>query len=184
MLHEGLDLIDTKILRELQSDSSKSAVELATKVGISQSQCWRRIQQLRDDGYIKAQVTLLNRKQLGLNAQVFALIKLSSHGRANLHEFSDAIGRCPEVLECYLLMGSFDFALKIVAADVEGYEKFFFNSLSKIPGVQEVNSFLALSEIKSTTELPIPAPVVSRKALPLTKTKAPNRRTATGVAAE
>jgi len=178
MLHDGLDLIDTKILRALQSDSGKSAVELATKVGISQSQCWRRIQQLREDGYIKVQVTLLNRKQLGLNAQIFALIKLSSHGRANLHEFSDAVGRFPEVLECYVLMGSFDFLLKIVATDVEGYEKFFFNSLSKIPGVQEVNSFLALSEVKATTELPIPMPVERKKAPPLTKSKPVTRRVA------
>ena len=177
MLHGVIDLIDTRILRELQKDSAMSAVDLAAKVGISQSQCWRRIQQLREDGYIRAQVTLLNRKQLGLNAQIFALIKLSSHGRANLHEFSDAVGRFPEVLECYLLMGSFDFLLKIVATDVEGYEKFFFNSISKIPGVQEVNSFLALSEIKSTTELPIPAPTAPKKAPPLMKSKAASRVT-------
>lgn len=155
-MHHDLDLIDARILRELQTDSSKSAVELASSVGISQSQCWRRIQQLRENGYIKSQVTLLNRKQLGLNAQIFALIKLSSHGRANLHEFSDAIQKLPEVLECYVLMGSVDFLVKIVAKDVEDYERFFFNNLSKLAGVQEVNSFLALSEVKSTTELPIP----------------------------
>jgi Lrp/AsnC family transcriptional regulator len=86
---------------------------------------------------------------------IFAHVKLSSHGRANLAEFSDAIQNFPEVLECYVLMGSVDFLLRIVTPDVEAYETFFFEKLSQLPGVQEITSSMALSEIKNTSVLPI-----------------------------
>ena len=86
---------------------------------------------------------------------IFAQVKLTSHGRSNLAEFSRAIHEFPEVLDCYVLMGSVDFLLRIVAPDVDAYEKFFFEKLSKLPGVQEVQSSMALSEIKHTTELPV-----------------------------
>ena len=98
----------------------------------------------------------MDRTKVGLRAQIFAQIKLNAHGRANLDEFTAAIREFPEVLECYVLMGSVDFMLRIVAEDIEAYERFFFEQLSQIPGVQEVNSVVALSEIKATTELPIP----------------------------
>jgi Lrp/AsnC family transcriptional regulator len=92
---------------------------------------------------------------VGLKAQIFAQVKLNAHGRANLDEFAASIREIPEVLECYVLMGSVDFLLRIVTSDIEAYEKLFFNRLSQLPGVQEVNSTVALSEIKSTTSLPI-----------------------------
>ncbi|MDB5675100.1 MAG: AsnC family transcriptional regulator, partial [Sphingomonas bacterium] len=95
------------------------------------------------------------RKKVGLNAQIFAQVKLNAHGRANLDEFAAAIRTFPEVLECHVLMGSVDFMLRVVAADIEAYERFFFEKLSRLPGVQEINSTVALSEIKSTTALPL-----------------------------
>ena len=100
-------------------------------------------------------MALLDRRKVGLNAQIFAQVKLNAHGRANLDEFAAAIRDLPEVLECYVMMGSVDFLLRIVAPDIEAYEKLFFNRLSQLPGVQEVNSTVALSEIKSTTALPL-----------------------------
>jgi len=100
-------------------------------------------------------VTLLDRKKIGLNTQIFAEIKLNAHGRSNFTDFADAIRRFPEVLECYVLMGAVDFLLRIVTADIEAYERFFFEKLSMVPGIQEVNSIVALSEIKSTTCLPV-----------------------------
>ena len=154
MLNE-LDTIDLRLLSAIQTDSSQSAADLAEKVGISQSPCWRRIQRLRDEGYIKREVALLDRKKLGLNAHVFAQVKLSAHGRAHLAEFSKAVQAFPEVLECYVLMGNVDFLLRIVTEDVEAYERFFFERLSKLPGIQEVNSTVALSEIKFSTALPL-----------------------------
>ena len=117
--------------------------------------CWRRIDRLEREGFIKRKVAILDRRKVGLNAQIFAQVKLNAHGRANLDEFAAAIRDLPEVLECYVMMGSVDFLLRIVAPDIEAYEKLFFNRLSQLPGVQEVNSTVALSEIKSTTALPL-----------------------------
>lgn len=150
-----LDAIDRKILRVMQEDVALSTSEIAEQVGISQSPCWRRVQRLKDEGVIRAQVALLDRKKVGLNAQVFAQVKLNAHGRQHLEEFSDAIRGFPEVLECYVLMGQVDFLLRIVTADIEAYERFFFEKLSRVAGIQEVNSIVALSEIKATTALPV-----------------------------
>ncbi|WP_313330050.1 Lrp/AsnC family transcriptional regulator [Sphingobium yanoikuyae] len=150
-----LDHFERKILRELQRDASQTTAEIADKVGLTPSPCWRRIDRLEKEGLIRKRVALLDRRKVGLNAQVFAQVKLNAHGRANLDEFSDAIGGFPEVLEAFVLLGTMDFMLRIVAKDIEAYERFFFERLSKLPGVQEINSTVALSEIKSTHELPI-----------------------------
>ena len=101
-------------------------------------------------------MAIIDRQKVGLNTQIFAHVKLNAHGRANLDEFTKAIQAFPEVLECYVLMGAVDFLLRIVATDIEAYERFFFDRLSRLPGVHEVNSTVALSEIKATTALPIP----------------------------
>lgn len=151
----NLDRYEKKILRLLQEDASLSTAALAEKVGLSASPCWRRIDRLEKDGFIKRRVALVDRSKVGLNAHIFAQIKLNAHGRANLDEFTEAIRAFPEVLECYVLMGTVDFLLRIVATDIEAYERFFFDRLSQLSGVQEVNSTVALSEIKSTTALPI-----------------------------
>ncbi len=151
----ALDRHERRILEILQVDASLSNAELAERVGLSPTPCWRRVQRLRDLGIIRQQVALLDRRLIGLNAQVFAQVKLNAHGRQHLDEFSAAIRAFPEVLEAYVLMGSVDFLLRIVAADIEAYERFFFDRLSRVPGIQEINSTVALSEIKATTALPI-----------------------------
>lgn len=154
-MSQELDTFERKILVLLQEDATLSTSQIAERVGLSQAPCWRRIDRMRKDGIIKAQVALVDRHSVGLNAQVFAQVKLNAHGRKNLQEFSDTIRDFPEVLECYVLMGSVDFMLRIVARDIGAYERFFFDKLSQIPGIQEINSVVALSEIKSTTALPI-----------------------------
>jgi Lrp/AsnC family transcriptional regulator len=150
-----LDDFERRILAILQADSSRSNAEVAKLVGLSEAPCWRRTQRLKKDGFITAQVSLLDRRKVGLNAQIFAMVKLTAVGRSNLSDFSDAIRQFPEVLDCYVLMGSVDFMLRIVTEDIEAYERFFFEKLSKVPGVQDINSMVALSEIKSTTQLPL-----------------------------
>jgi Lrp/AsnC family transcriptional regulator len=150
-----LDRTDRRILRLLQTEPEISAAAIGERIGASQATVWRRIQHMREAGLIPPQVVTLDRKKAGFHAMIFAQVKLSSHGRANLAEFSDAIQLFPEVLECYVLMGNIDFLLRIVAPDVEAYEKFFFEKLSRLPGVQEITSSMALSEIKKTTVLPI-----------------------------
>ena len=110
---------------------------------------------MRKKGLIPDQVVTLDRRKAGYNAMIFAQVKLNSQGRADLTSFSQAVRSFPEVLECYVLMGSVDFLLRIVARDIDAYERFFFERLSKLPGVQEITSSMALSEIKRTTALPI-----------------------------
>ena len=155
ILPEPLDSYERRILEVLQEDAGLSTAAVAEKVGLSASPCWRRIDRLERDGFIKRRVAIVDRKKVGLNAQIFAQVKLNAHGRANLDEFSSAIRDFPEVLECHVLMGSVDFMLRVVAADIEAYESFFFEKLSRLPGIQEINSIVALSEIKSTTALPL-----------------------------
>lgn len=150
-----LDAFDRKILRVLQDDASLSTAAVAEAVGMSASPCWRRIDRLEREGFIRRRVALVDRRKVGLNTHIFALVKLNAHGRANLDEFAASIQDMPEVLECFVLMGPVDFMLRVVAADIEAYERFFFEKLSRLPGVQEINSTVALSEIKSTTALPV-----------------------------
>lgn len=152
---DDLDDFDRRILGLMQEDASRSTAEIAELVGMSQSPCWRRIQRLKDEGYINRQVAIVDRRKVGLNAQVFALVKLTMHGRQNLDEFGGRIRGFPEVLECHVLMGAFDFLIRVVTADIDAYHSFFFEKLSRLPGVQEVNSVISLSEIKSTTALPL-----------------------------
>ncbi|WP_332818706.1 Lrp/AsnC family transcriptional regulator [Sphingopyxis sp.] len=150
-----LDPFEMKILRELQRDANQTTAEIAERVGLSVSPCWRRIDRLEREGFIRKRVAIIDRRKVGLNAHVFAQVKLNAHGRANLDEFSEAIRGFPEVLDAYVLMGTTDFMLRIVAKDIDAYERFFFDRLSNLPGVQEINSTVALSEIKATTELPL-----------------------------
>ncbi|MBB5715617.1 Lrp/AsnC family transcriptional regulator [Sphingomonas aerophila] len=150
-----LDDAERRILRVIQEDAGLPIAAIAEQVGLSPSPCWRRIDRLEKLGVIRQRVTLLDRRQVGLNAHIFAQVKLNAHGRSHLDEFADAIRAFPEVLECYVLMGSVDFLMRIVAQDIEAYERFFFDKLSRVPGVQEVVSTVALSEIKSTTVLPV-----------------------------
>jgi Lrp/AsnC family transcriptional regulator, cysteine-sensing transcriptional activator len=150
-----IDRLDRELLKLLQTEPEVTASEIGERIGMSQSTCWRRIQRLRDEGLIQEQLVTLDRKKAGLNAMIFAQVKLSSQGRSNLAEFSDAIQSFPEVLDCYVLMGNVDFLLRIVAADIDAYEKFFFDKLSTLSGVQEITSNIALSEIKHTTALPL-----------------------------
>jgi Lrp/AsnC family transcriptional regulator len=155
MLKINIDQIDRRILQLLQTEPGINATAIGERIGLSQSACWRRMQRLRDDGVIKDHPVILDPEKVGLNTMVFAQVKLTSHGRSNLNDFADAVRRYPEVLDCYVVLGNVDFLLRIVAEDIKGYERFIYDKLSQIPGVQEVNSSMALSEIKHTTVLPI-----------------------------
>lgn len=150
-----LDDADVRILRAVQQDSSRSTAELAAVVGLSQPACWRRLQRLRETGYILREVAVLNREKLEFGAQVYALVKLTTIARTNLSNFFEAIRAMPEVVECVVLMGTADFMLKIVTKDIHAYERFFFERLSAIDGIQDVNSCVAVSEVKAPSGLPI-----------------------------
>lgn len=155
MQNISIDQIDRRILEILQSEPGVNATAIGEQVGLSQSACWRRVQRLRDEGIIREQPVKLDREKVGLNTMVFAHVKLTSHGRSNLASFAEAVSEYPEVLDCYVLLGNVDFLLRIVTEDIKAYEQFFFEKLSQLPGIQEVNSSIVMSDIKHTTVLPI-----------------------------
>lgn len=150
-----LDSFDRRLLAAVQRDASLTTAELAAEVGLSQAPCWRRLQRLKAAGMVRGQVMLLDRDKLGLHVQIFAMVKLSAHGRANVAEFTRAVTAYPEVLECHITLGAMDCLLRVVTTTMQAYEDFFFNRLSTLAGVQEVNSVVSLTEAKFTTALPV-----------------------------
>ncbi|MFO1456623.1 MAG: Lrp/AsnC family transcriptional regulator [Steroidobacteraceae bacterium] len=154
-MQNKLDSVDLAILEQLQRDSSASVVEIAEAVGLSQSPCWRRIQRLEQEGFIRERVALLDREKLGFSLQVFVQVRFGGDGRATLADFEAAIRAAPEVLECYMLMGDVDFLLRVVTRDVQSYERFLRQTLATIPGVRDISSTIALSAVKATTALPL-----------------------------
>ena len=154
-MREHLDPIDRRILALLQTDASLTAADVAGRVGLSQSPCWRRIARLEREGLIRRRVAVLDRDRLGLGVIVFAQVKFARGARQSLAEFEDAVRRFPEVQECYMLMGEVDFLLKVITRDVAAYERFLREKLSLIPAVLEVRSSMALTVVKESTELPL-----------------------------
>jgi Lrp/AsnC family transcriptional regulator len=150
-----LDATDLRILDLLQTDASLSAADVAARVGLSQSPCWRRIHRLEGEGYIRRRVAELDRRRLGFRIMVFVQVKLIRGARHSLADFEERVRAFPEVLECHMLMGETDFLLKVVTRDVESYERFLRHRLSTLPSVQEVQSSMALSTVKETARLPL-----------------------------
>lgn len=150
-----LDVHDKKILRELQRNADLTVAEIGERVGLSISPCWRRIDRLERDGVIRGKVSLVDRRKIGLNVQIFVQVKLNFHNGGSLEQFCEAMRGFPEVIDAHIMMGNMGLMLRVVAPDIDAYEKFFLQKLAKIPGVQDVHSNVALSEIKSTTELPV-----------------------------
>lgn len=150
-----LDKIDRKILSLIQRDASLSASEIAEQVNLSQPPCWRRIRRLEKEGYIDRRVGILNKKKLGYNVVTYAEVKLTANGRQDVKAFEEGVKAFPEVTECYLMMGQFDFLLRIITKDIEAYENFYREKLSLLPGIQDMASSVALAEVKHTTEVPL-----------------------------
>jgi Lrp/AsnC family transcriptional regulator len=157
-LHPELSRSDLRILDLVQEHGELSAADIAERLGMSASTCWRRMGRLTELGVIKRRVTLLDREKAGLSVMVFSHVKLVGHGRDALLRFEQAVRAHPEILECYTLMGETDFLLRIVCRDIKAYEAFFLDHLSRFPGVQSVNSSIAMAVIKETTALPLHLP--------------------------
>ena len=150
-----IDPIDRQILAVLQEDAALSGADIASKVGLSVSPCWRRIQRLETLGVIRCRVALLEPQALGLDVVVFASVKLSAHGRQALPRFESAVREFPEVLECYTVSGGVDFLLRVVTEDIHRYEEFLRDRLLQLPEVAEVHSRIAITQVKYTTSLPL-----------------------------
>jgi Lrp/AsnC family transcriptional regulator len=154
-MQSDLDRTDVRILDLLQAHGDLSAAQVAERLSLTASTCWRRITRLEEQGVILRRVALLDREKLGLSVMVFSHVKLAGHGRDALLRFERAVRIHPEILECYTLMGETDFLLRIVCRDIKAYEAFFLDHLSRFPGVQSVNSSIALAVIKEMTALPL-----------------------------
>jgi len=150
-----LDKQDIAILKALQQDASVSSTELAERVGLSQSPCWRRVNQLEEAGVIQSRVARLARKKLGLDVLVVVNVKLASHGWQSLPKFKQRVVSFPEVLQCFLVMGDIDFILLVATRTVEEYNSFVQGKLAQIQGVQSIDSRIVIEETKNTTELPL-----------------------------
>lgn len=150
-----LDRIDRKVLDELQRDGRISNVDLAARVNLSESACLRRVRSLEQEGLIDRYVALLNQKQIGLSGTVFVHIVLRREEQSELAAFEAAIQKIPEVMECYLMTGEFDYLLRLVVADMADFERLHNGALTRLPGVSRVNSSVAIRTVRKTTELPI-----------------------------
>jgi Lrp/AsnC family transcriptional regulator len=148
-----LDAIDRKILTLLQADGALSVADLADRLGMTAPPCWRRVRRLKDAGVLQRQVWLVDPEAIGLNMVVYATVKLASHELTDA--FRERVKEWPEILECYILLGTVDVLLRIVVKDIKYYEEFFFKRLSQLPGVREVNSSVVVTEVKRTFGLPV-----------------------------
>ncbi len=152
----GLDKVDLKILGELQENASRSSAEISEIVGVSTSTCGHRIKRLVAEGYVRKTVAVLNRDKLDMRTQFFVKVNVRQHDPRYIRDFTERMKNMPEVLECHVLLGDFDFLLRVVTPDLHAYEDFYFKKLSCIPGVREASTFVSLSEVKMTTALPLP----------------------------
>jgi len=163
-LSETLDAIDARILDLLQENAGLSIAEIAERVGLSSSPAWRRIERLKKDGVIKAQVTLLDKEKLGLTFEVFASVKLQLPSRENLERFEKAIEEWPEVVECATVTGAVDYMLRVVTRDMHAYDDFLRDKMLALGLVSDVQSRIVMRVPKRTTAAPLQLIAPSLKA--------------------
>ena len=150
-----LDEIDRKILAILQSNAHATSEELSEQVGLSPSPCARRVRNLEATGVIRSYVAVVDQVKVGLPISVFASIKLERQREEELDRFAKAVQRWPEIVECYLMTGQRDYLLRIVVKDLEAYEAFLKQTLTRLEGVASIESSFALGQVKHAQPLPI-----------------------------
>lgn len=146
---------DIRILELLQEQADLSTTDIGQIINLSQSPCWRRIQRLRSEGYIRKQVALLDRRKLGESFFIFASLTMTTLDEASRGRFLARIAEIPEIMECYTLFGERDVLIKVYARSMSWYQEFTFNVLLKLPGVVDIQSMATMTEIKCTTALPL-----------------------------
>jgi DNA-binding Lrp family transcriptional regulator len=162
---EALDAIDMQILDLLQQDASLSIADVADRVGLSSSPCWRRIERLKKNGVILGQVALLDRERLGLNFEVNVGVKLQLPTRENLETFEAAVRTWPEVVDCVTVTGDVDYMLRVVTTDMHAYDDFLRDHVLAIGLVASVQSRIVMRVAKRTTATPLSlAPAAARQA--------------------
>lgn len=150
-----LDDCERRILMELQSDARLTNQELAARVGLSPSPCWRRVRALEEAGVIRSYTALLDPRKSGMGENVFCHVTLKKQNEGAAEKFEYAVKLCPEIIECYSMMGGFDYMIKVVVDKISTYDSILRDLIFNLPFVSHVRSNFALREIKYETALPL-----------------------------
>jgi Lrp/AsnC family transcriptional regulator len=149
-----MDSIDRKILAVVQQDASLSVAEIGTRVGLSSTPCWKRLQRLEADGVIMRRVAIIDPEKVGLGISVFVSVETGDHSQEWIAKFADVVNAMPEVMEFYRMAGDVDYVLRVVVHDMQSYDAFYKKLIATVP-LKNVTSRFAMERIKSTTALPI-----------------------------
>lgn len=149
-----MDAIDIKLLKLLQQNAELTIQELSAVVHLSTTPCWKRINQLKANGYITKTVALVDRKRVHSNVTAMVAVTVTNHNQERISLFAEIIKDIPEVIECYRMSGETDYLLKVVVSDIESYDIFYKNLIEKVKFLKVTSNF-AIEEIKSTTEIPL-----------------------------
>ena len=150
-----LDAIDRRILRALQQNSNQTNADIAQQAGLSPTPCLRRVHLLEEQGVIDAYVALLNPAAVELRFTAFVRVTLERQDKTTVERFAREMEQAPEVLECHLMAGSYDYLLRVIARDLDDYQRFQMETLTQIEGVRNVETEIPLKRIKQTVRLPI-----------------------------
>ncbi len=150
-----MDQTDRKILAILQEDSSLPIAEVAARVNLSQTPCWRRIQRLEATGVIQRRVALLDPDKIGMGISVFVSVETGDHSQGWLERFAEAMASMPEVMEVHRMAGDIDYILRVAVPDMPGYDGFYKKLIAAVP-IKNVTSRFSMERVKSTTAYPIP----------------------------
>ena len=155
---EELDKQDVVLLTELQRDSHQTVQQLADRVGLSSTPCWKRIKEMEGNGIIRGYTALIDREKVGLALCVIAEVNLTRHNEDVVQQFEKEVADCPQIVSCYSTTGQADYVLKVLMPDIKAYERFLHETAFKLPGVTHVRSSVVLKEVKAETRLPIEPP--------------------------
>lgn len=154
-LPDSLDPVDARILDLIQHDASLSVAEIAERVGLSSSPCWRRIKRLEEEGTIQRRVTVLDRERLGLDFEVYCTVKLSLPTQENLTVFEQQVVRWPEVVQCATVTGAADYELRIVTRDMHAFDTFLRDKILALGLVSNIESRIVIRAVKNSTAIPL-----------------------------
>jgi Lrp/AsnC family transcriptional regulator len=149
-----MDVIDRKILTELQRDCSQSVDLLSERVSLSRNACWRRLRRLDDDGFITGRVALVDAEKVGLGLSVFILVRTSQHDPEWLAKFRAAVVSFPEITGVYRMSGDLDYVLRARVSDVKAYDRLYQRLIARVP-LSDVSASFVMEEIKDTTVVPV-----------------------------
>ncbi len=153
--HEGLDRYDVAILAELQQDARLSNAELAARIGLSPTPCWRRVKWLEEQGYIKGYRAEIDRHKIGLGVLAFVRVDAERNNAGATQELENAIRALPEVISCHYISGTGTFELTAMATDLEAYSRWAMDTLFRLPNVKDLHTSFSLGEVKASRALPL-----------------------------